>query len=116
MEYGSTIDLSVSLCNIDIENKVNEKLEQIITIEQICTSTQHINEPRVGLEFNCTEDAKKFYNYYAFKMGFSIKKNIPLQGKRIYPVSMPLDSDPMGRERERERERRGGGVCRDSLK
>ncbi|OAY82811.1 Protein FAR1-RELATED SEQUENCE 5 [Ananas comosus] len=81
-EYGSTIGSSVSLCNIDVENEVNEELEQIATAEQICMSTQPIEEPRVGLEFNSIEDGKKFYNDYAFKMGFSIRKTYHYKSKK----------------------------------
>ncbi|OAY77093.1 hypothetical protein ACMD2_24183 [Ananas comosus] len=73
---------SVSLCNIDADNEMNEELEEIATTEQICMSTQTNDEPRVGLEFNCTEDAKKFHNDYAFKMGFSIRKTYHYKAKK----------------------------------
>nr|CAD1822923.1 unnamed protein product [Ananas comosus var. bracteatus] len=81
-EYGSTIGSFVSLYNIDVENEVNEELEQIAIAEQICMSTQPIEEPRVGLEFNSIENAKKFYNDFAFKMGFSIRKTYHYKAKK----------------------------------
>ncbi|OAY67242.1 Protein FAR1-RELATED SEQUENCE 12 [Ananas comosus] len=45
-------------------------------------NTQPVEEPRVGLEFNSIEDAKKFYNDYAFKLGFSIRKTYHYKAKK----------------------------------
>nr|CAD1837462.1 unnamed protein product [Ananas comosus var. bracteatus] len=75
MEHGSIIGSSISLCNFDVGNHTNEEVEEVATNEQICMSKHSIDEPRVGLEFDCMEAAKKFYNDYAFKMGFSIRKS-----------------------------------------
>ncbi|OAY66617.1 hypothetical protein ACMD2_19314 [Ananas comosus] len=52
-----------------------EEVEEVAANEQICMSKHSIDEPRVGLEFDCMEAAKKFYNDYAFKMEFSIRKS-----------------------------------------
>nr|CAD1830038.1 unnamed protein product [Ananas comosus var. bracteatus] len=75
MEHGSIIGSSVSLCNFDVGNDTNEEVEEVAANEEICMSKHSIDEPRVGLEFDCMEAAKKFYNDYAFKMGFSIRKS-----------------------------------------
>nr|CAD1834649.1 unnamed protein product [Ananas comosus var. bracteatus] len=58
MEHGSIIGSSVSLCNFDVGNDMNEEVEEVTANEQICMSKHSIDEPRVGLEFDCMEAAK----------------------------------------------------------
>nr|XP_027068560.1 protein FAR1-RELATED SEQUENCE 5-like [Coffea arabica] len=40
-----------------------------------CSKLTENQTPELGMEFNSEEDAYKFYNKYAFKMGFSVRKN-----------------------------------------
>nr|CAD1829198.1 unnamed protein product [Ananas comosus var. bracteatus] len=75
MEYGSIIDSSVSMYNLDVRDEVQEEIEEMIVNNEISNMSKYpVDELRVGLEFICIEDAKKFYNDYAFKIGFSIRK------------------------------------------
>nr|CAD1836504.1 unnamed protein product [Ananas comosus var. bracteatus] len=41
-----------------------------------------IDEPHIGLEFKCEEEARRFYNIYAYKTGFSIRKASHYKAKR----------------------------------
>ncbi|XP_027150221.1 protein FAR1-RELATED SEQUENCE 5-like [Coffea eugenioides] len=40
-----------------------------------CSKLAENGTPELGMEFNSEEDAYKFYNKYAFKMGFSVRKD-----------------------------------------
>ncbi|XP_027169253.1 protein FAR1-RELATED SEQUENCE 5-like [Coffea eugenioides] len=40
-----------------------------------CSKLAEDGTPELGMEFNSEEDAYKFYNKYAFKMGFSVRKD-----------------------------------------
>ncbi|XP_027172238.1 protein FAR1-RELATED SEQUENCE 5-like [Coffea eugenioides] len=40
-----------------------------------CSKLVEDGTPELGMEFNSEEDAYKFYNKYAFKMGFSVRKD-----------------------------------------
>ncbi|XP_027155564.1 uncharacterized protein LOC113755900 [Coffea eugenioides] len=40
-----------------------------------CSKLTEDRIPELGMEFNSEEDTYKFYNKYAFKMDFSIRKN-----------------------------------------
>nr|XP_027075921.1 protein FAR1-RELATED SEQUENCE 7-like [Coffea arabica] len=40
-----------------------------------CSKLTEDKIPELGMEFNSEEDAYKFYNKYAFKMSFSVRKN-----------------------------------------
>ncbi|OAY83140.1 hypothetical protein ACMD2_18406 [Ananas comosus] len=46
MEHGSIIGSSVSLCNFDVGNDMNEEVEEVTANEQICMSKHSIDEPR----------------------------------------------------------------------
>ncbi|OAY65545.1 Protein FAR1-RELATED SEQUENCE 5, partial [Ananas comosus] len=63
------------MCNLDVRDEVNEEIEEIVANDQISNMSKYSDdELRVGLEFTCIEEAEKFYNDYAFKIGFSIRK------------------------------------------
>ncbi|XP_027067458.1 protein FAR1-RELATED SEQUENCE 5-like [Coffea arabica] len=40
-----------------------------------CSKLAENRTPELGMEFNSEEDVYKFYNKYAFKMGFSVRKD-----------------------------------------
>nr|CAD1820016.1 unnamed protein product [Ananas comosus var. bracteatus] len=83
MEHGSIIDSSVSMCNLDVRDEVNEEIEEIVANDQISNISKYPDdELYVGLEFTCIEDGKKFYNDYAFKMGFSIRKQTHYKARK----------------------------------
>nr|XP_027109039.1 protein FAR1-RELATED SEQUENCE 5-like [Coffea arabica] len=46
-----------------------------------CNKLTEDGTPELGMEFNSEEDAYKFYNKYAFKMGFSVRKDYPNKDK-----------------------------------
>ena len=49
----------------------------------------------LGMEFNMEEDAYKFYNKYAFKMGFSVRKDYLNKHKDylVYFMRLSLTND-----------------------
>lgn len=47
-----------------------------------CGTESSTNKPFIGQEFENEETVKRFYNIYAYKIDFSIKKSYPLQRKK----------------------------------
>nr|CAD1833021.1 unnamed protein product [Ananas comosus var. bracteatus] len=83
MEHSSIIDSSVSMCILDVRDEVNEEVEEMVNNDEISNMSKYpVDELCVGLEFTCIENAKKFYNDYAFKIGFSIRKQIHYKARK----------------------------------
>ncbi|OAY73941.1 Protein FAR1-RELATED SEQUENCE 5, partial [Ananas comosus] len=65
------------------QDEVNEEIEEIVANDQISNISKYPDdELYVGLKFTCIEDGKKFYNDYAFKMGFSIRKQTHYKARK----------------------------------
>jgi hypothetical protein len=45
-----------------------------------------ISVPEIGMEFTTAEEAHKFYNDYAFEVGFSVQKNLVRRNKSNIPT------------------------------
>ncbi|OAY81646.1 Protein FAR1-RELATED SEQUENCE 5 [Ananas comosus] len=70
--------------NLDVRDEVQEGIEEMIVNNEISNMSKYpVDELRIGLEFTCIEDAKRFYNDYAFKMGFSIRKQTHYKARKL---------------------------------
>ncbi|OAY77448.1 Protein FAR1-RELATED SEQUENCE 12 [Ananas comosus] len=63
--------------NFDGENEILYDNELAIEDERT------INEPYIGMEFGSADEVKNFYNIYAFKTGFSIRKSTHYKSKKF---------------------------------
>ncbi|XP_020108789.1 protein FAR1-RELATED SEQUENCE 5-like [Ananas comosus] len=116
MEHGSIIGSSVSMSNLDVRDEVNEEIGKIVANDHTSNVSKYpVDEIRVGLEFTCIEDAKKFYNDYAFKMGFSIRKQTHYKARKqddaitsiTYCCSKAGNSKPTSQEKSEQQNSQG---------
>nr|CAD1830094.1 unnamed protein product [Ananas comosus var. bracteatus] len=90
MEDCSVIGSTSSLASLPYADASNdefniveiEELEENIPSEQVCETEEKDSEPYLGQEFSSLEEAKNFYNKYAFKTGFSIRKSSHYRAKK----------------------------------
>nr|CAD1820605.1 unnamed protein product [Ananas comosus var. bracteatus] len=61
------------------ENEQNQQFQQ----EETTQVESAIDEPYLGQEFPNIDEAKNFYNIYAFKTGFSIRKQTHYKAKKL---------------------------------
>ncbi|OAY81145.1 Protein FAR1-RELATED SEQUENCE 12, partial [Ananas comosus] len=59
-----------------------EELEEDIPSEQVYETEETDSEPYIGQEFSSLEEAGNFYNKYAFKTRFSIRKSTHYKAKK----------------------------------
>lgn len=64
---------------IDSDGESETRRDNELTIED----EQTINEPYIGMEFGSADEVKDFYNIYAFKTGFSIRKSTHYKSKKF---------------------------------
>ncbi|XP_062117825.1 protein FAR1-RELATED SEQUENCE 5-like [Humulus lupulus] len=61
--------------NTDMESKVEIESERKKHIELVHSKISNDAIPKVGMEFDTKEEAYHFYNAYAYKIGFSIRRS-----------------------------------------
>ncbi|XP_020105555.1 protein FAR1-RELATED SEQUENCE 5-like [Ananas comosus] len=72
--------LQVDSQNIELTPLIQQ--DQDIPNIFVHAAESSIDEPRIGLEFKYEEEARRFYNIYAYKTGFSIRKASQYKAKR----------------------------------
>ncbi|OAY81179.1 Protein FAR1-RELATED SEQUENCE 5 [Ananas comosus] len=104
------------MSNLDVRDEVNEEIGKIVANDHTSNVSKYpVDEIRVGLEFTCIEDAKKFYNDYAFKMGFSIRKQTHYKARKqddaitsiTYCCSKAGNSKPTSQEKSEQQNSQG---------
>ncbi|KAI3849000.1 hypothetical protein MKW92_018531, partial [Papaver armeniacum] len=103
LDFDQGINLNIPLSDECIEDpsnirNVDERIEDPMNIRNIDLMHSKIRKEEIlviGMEFETEDDAFKFYNPYAFMMGFSVSKsrtNLFNDGKlrdRIYACIQP---------------------------
>nr|CAD1825980.1 unnamed protein product [Ananas comosus var. bracteatus] len=65
------------------ENEPIDQLDEENSNQQVGQTEIGNDEPYVGQVFSSIDEAKRFYNVYAFKTGFSIRKGTHYKAKRL---------------------------------
>nr|CAD1842511.1 unnamed protein product [Ananas comosus var. bracteatus] len=88
---GSSSLMILNSCEASGKNSENEprdqldqdQLDQESWNQQINQMEKGADEPYVGQIFSSVDEAKRFYNVYAFKTGFSIRKATHYKAKKF---------------------------------